>query len=209
MSKILPAILAESRHEYNAQLQNVTGLSQRIHVDVADGVFATQKTVDVESLWWPAGVKADVHMMYQKPEDNMGELIKLKPYLVIVHAEAEGDFIALAKQLHAKGIKAGIALLPETPVSYVHPGVGYIDHILIFSGSLGAFGGNADLGLLQKVEEIHALDPNIEIGWDGGVNDETAKLIAKAGVNVLVSGGYIQKATNPAHAYKKLQRLVS
>lgn len=208
MTKIVPAILAESRDQYNAQVQQVTDLARRFHIDITDGTFATSKTIDPVSLWWPAGVQADIHVMYQKPEVIINELTALKPHMVIVHAEAEGDFVSLARHLHTHHIKAGLALLPETPVSYVQPGAGYIDHILIFSGDLGEFGGKANLGLLQKVQEIRAMDPMIEIGWDGGASDKTVGAIAQAGVDVIVSGGYIQKAENPAHAYKQLQRLV-
>jgi ribulose-phosphate 3-epimerase len=209
MSVIIPSVTSYSRDQYNTQIQLATNLTRRVHIDIADGIFTPQGTVGVESLWWPAGAKADVHVMYQNPEEIMGELIVLKPHMVTVHAEANGDFISLAKRLHAKGIKAGLALLPETPVSYVRPGVGFIDHILIFSGSLGEFGGKADLDLLQKVQEIRAMDKSIEIGWDGGANDTTVSVIAGAGVDTIVSGGYIQNATNPAHAYKQLQRLSS
>jgi ribulose-phosphate 3-epimerase len=209
MSRVLPSITAYSRDEYNAQLQNVIGLANRIHIDISDGIFSPHKTVGVESLWWPAGVSADIHVMYKNPESILGELLVLKPRAVIVHAEADGDFIAFAKHLHAKSIKAGIALLPETPVSYIHPGKGQIDHVLIFSGDLGNFGGKVDLDLLTKAAEIKALDATIEIGWDGGVADKNIKLIASAGVKTIVSGGFIQKAENPAHAYKQLSRLIA
>lgn len=208
MSKkiVAPAILSDTQDGYNSQLQLAIGFANRVHIDISDGIFSPHATVPPKALWWPAGVQADIHVMYQKPDSIMGELIALKPRLIIVHAEAEGDFIALAERLHSHGIKAGLALLPQTPVAYVAPGVGHIDHITIFSGDLGSYGGKVNFGLLKKAAEIHALDSGIEIGWDGGISDKTIKKVADAGIDVLVSGGYIAHAKNPPHAYRQLKR---
>lgn len=206
---VVPAVLSDSRDDFNMQLQRVIGLSNRVHIDISDGIFSPQLTVPPEVLWWPAGVKADIHVMYQKPDSIMGELIALKPRLIIVHAEADGDFLNVAERLHAHGIKAGLAVLPQTPISYIAPGVGAIDHVTIFSGDLGSYGGKVDFNLLKKADEIASLDNKIEIGWDGGISDKNVQRLAASGIDVLVSGGYIQKAKNPSHAYRELQRLAT
>ncbi|MGH7237825.1 MAG: hypothetical protein ACREGF_04790, partial [Candidatus Saccharimonadales bacterium] len=84
-----------------------------------------------------------------------------------------------------------------------------IDHVLVFSGHLGNFGGHADLKLLDKVKQIKAAQPRLEIGWDGGVNDRNAAKLAEAGVQVLNAGGYLHGAKNPAEAYQKLKDLAN
>lgn len=206
---VVPAVLSDSQDEYNQQLQTVVGFSKRVHIDISDGIFSPHTTVPPTALWWPAGVQADIHVMYQNPDSIMGELIALKPRLIIVHAEAEGDFITLAERLHASGIQAGLALLPDTPVSYIAPGVGAIDHVTIFSGDLGKYGGKTNLRLLKKAAELQALDSSIEIGWDGGISDTNIKKVADGGVDILVSGGYIAHAENPPHAYRHLRAELS
>ncbi|MGI0133798.1 MAG: hypothetical protein ACREBW_02415, partial [Candidatus Micrarchaeaceae archaeon] len=83
-----------------------------------------------------------------------------------------------------------------------------IDHVLIFSGHLGHFGGSADTRLLAKVRELRSLKPSVEIGWDGGVNATNAAELAAGGVDVLNVGGFIQHAVNPVQAYSYLEDLV-
>ena len=128
----------------------------------------------------------------------------LRPQLIIVHAEAEGDFLQFAAVCHSHGMEVGVALLPETPVEAIRPALGLVDHVLIFSGHLGHFGGHADMSLLGKVQQLKQLKPQLEIGWDGGVNDRNARALALGGVDVLNAGGYLHGAMAPKTAYLKL-----
>lgn len=207
MVDICPSILATYGEEYARQIERVAPFAQRIHIDVADGVFAPNKTVGANELWWPGGIRADLHVMYARPIEIMDSIIALGPQLVIVHAEAEGDFKTLARRLHFHGIEAGIAVLPNTPIEYILPGIDLIDHVLLFSGDIGHYGGVANLDILDKVAQIRAHSKRTEIGWDGGVLPENVKQIADAGVEVIISGGFIQKAEDSAAAYATLQSL--
>jgi ribulose-phosphate 3-epimerase len=101
-----------------------------------------------------------------------------------------------------------VALLPETKVETIAPALSLIDHVLIFSGKLGHFGGHADLKLLNKVKQLKQLKPTLEIGWDGGVSDKNAQALAEGGVDVLNAGGYLHGTQNAAKAYAKLKTLV-
>ncbi|MEO6761052.1 MAG: hypothetical protein ABI220_01585 [Candidatus Saccharimonadales bacterium] len=201
---ICPAILTDSPDIFKLQVEQSLGYARRLHIDLSDGIFAPQKLIPIEDIWWPGGVRADLHVMYQKPFDHAEALIALAPQLVIVHAEAEGDFDTFAEALHYHGIETGVALLPETPVEAIAPAISVIDHVLIFSGKLGHFGGYADLGLLAKVNQLKALKPTLEIGWDGGVNDKNARALAEGGVDVLNAGGYLH-GKDPLTAYAKLK----
>ncbi len=208
MSIVCPTVTPIDAHEFREQLERVAIFAKRIHLDYMDGELAPVNSPPVESAWWPKNVLADLHIMYKRPQEHLAKIIRLKPNLVIVHAEAEGHFVGIAKALHDAGIKAGVALLPDTDVQMIAPSIEYIDHVLIFSGDLGHFGGVADTKLLSKVVEVKKLKKSIEIGWDGGINDSNAVLLSKSGVDVLNVGGYIQNAKNPAHAYAKLKTLV-
>lgn len=146
--------------------------------------------------------------MYEHPVDFMEPILSLRPNLVIIHAEAEGELEQFMQHLRSNGIKTGVALLQETSVASVAELLKLADHALIFSGTLGSYGGTADLALLSKVEEIRALHPDIEIGWDGGANMETVETLARGGVDVINVGGAIQRATNPQDVFESLNRLV-
>jgi len=202
MATICPTVTATDTHHYREQMEEVAPFAKRIHIDFMDGVFAPTVSPGLAQAWWPDSVHADLHVMYQRPEEYLEAVIKLRPSLVIVHAEADGNFVNIAKELHEHGIKAGIGLLAPTKIEVIKPALEHIDHVLIFSGHLGHFGGMADLELLSKVAECKNLKPELEIGWDGGVNDKNAHALVEGGIDVLNVGGYIHKATNPKGHYE-------
>lgn len=205
MSVVCPTVTATDTHVFRTQIERIQGFAKRIHIDLADGILAP-KLLDVSQLWWPENRIIDVHLMYQRPLYYLEAIIKLKPNLIIVHAEADGDFKQIAAILKAANIKIGVALLASTPLDAILPEVGSIDHILIFSGNLGHFGGQANLDLLNKAKRIKSLPIGkpIEVGWDGGISDKNVKLLARGGVDVLDVGGFIQRSDNPLDAYAKL-----
>lgn len=204
---ICPAILAATGEEYQKQIERVSHDAVRLHIDLTDGILAKAPTVAIDEVWWPGGMQADLHVMYQQPFDHAELLFDLKPQMIIVHAEATGDFIAFAERAHLRGIQTGVAIQPDTDPEILKPAIGYIDHVLIFSGNLGHFGGEADLSLLSKVATLKALKPQLEIGWDGGVNDKNVQDLVKGGIQVLNSGGFIQKAEDPHKAFRILSSL--
>lgn len=205
---ICPTVLANTPDEYRHQMERLAPFAVRVHIDLADGVFAPTKTIAVDDVWWPGGVRADLHVMYKNPFRHAQLFIDLQPQLIIVHAEAEGDFGAFAERAHRHGIEVGVALKHETGPDVIAPALPYVDHVLVFSGNLGHFGGQADQRLLAKVLHLKQMKPSLEIGWDGGINDQNASLLAAGGVDVLNTGGYIQHAPNPRAAYEKLETLV-
>jgi len=204
---ICPTVLAGSPEEYREQVERVAHFAVRIHLDLADGRFARSKTIAIDKVWWPGGVRADLHVMYTEPFRHAKALFHLHPDLIIVHAEADGDFVAFAERAHAQGIAVGVALKPETPVAAIAPALAIIDHVLIFSGHLGHFGGHADTHLLTKVLQLKRLKSTLEIGWDGGINNKNAATLAAGGVDVLNVGGFIQHAGDPQRAYDALHDL--
>jgi len=205
---ICPTVTTDDPAVYKQQIEQTLSYAHRIHIDLADGVFTRNKLMEIEDVWWPGGVRADLHVMYQRPFDHMAALVALRPQLIIVHAEADGSFMAFAAEVHKYGIEVGVALLPETPAEAIQPALDVIDHVLIFSGNLGHFGGHADVSLLGKVQQLKNLKPRLEIGWDGGVNDQNAKLLALGGVDVLNAGGYLHGAVAPSTAYATLKAAI-
>lgn len=201
---VCPTILASHASEYREQMERVAGFARRVHIDLADGHFARTKTVPINEVWWPAGMQADLHVMYKEPFQHAKALLHLKPQLIIVHAEAEGDFLAFADAAHDHGIAVGVALNPETMPQVIEPALEWIDYVLIFSGHLGHFGGEANTHLLTKVLYLKRQKPSLEIGWDGGINNKNVAVLAAGGVDVLNTGGFIQHAADPQAAYERL-----
>jgi ribulose-phosphate 3-epimerase len=207
VTAICPTVTASNLHEYRAQIERVQPFAKRIHIDLMDGHFAPTESPDLSHVWLPRGLTSDIHLMYQEPMVCLPQLLKLRPNLVIIHNEAHVHHMHFAAELHKAGIKAGLALLADTPVHYAEQIMHSFDHVLIFSGNLGHHGGQADLNLLDKVREVRAHNPHAEIGWDGGINADNAKILAEAGVDVLNVGGFIQGSSNPGDAYATLEAL--
>ena len=107
--------------------------------------------------------------------------------MIIIHAEATGDVKTALMQIRQAGIMAGLALLKPTVPRTVEEFIKLADHVMIFSGELGRFGGTASLMQLEKIRLIKSINSNVEIGWDGGVLVDNAyslvKLIKRAYFN--------------------------
>lgn len=204
MAIISPTVLAENADVYKQQMEMVMTFAERVQVDITDGMFAQKFTVGVDDLWWPEELKVDIHAMVQRPEDYLVQLIRLKPNMVIFHAEAEGDMPAILATLKQYKIKAGIALQRPTVPSNKEAEIREADHVMIFSGNLGSFGGQASLMQLEKVRLIKRINPDAEIGWDGGVTVDNAYGIKQGGVDVLNVGSSIHNSPDPKATYDTL-----
>lgn len=204
MAAIVPTILCETEDDYKATIERLHPFTQRVHIDLTDGEFAPTFTVGVNQIWWPQEWVVDIHAMVAHPSQYVDALVQMKPATVIFHAETGEDLTPVIAKLKQAGIKAGIALLKPTVPSTVQPYIESADHVLVFSGDLGHYGGTASLMQLEKVRLIRTIHPEVEVGWDGGANAENAFSLAQGGVDVINCGGAINKAADPAAAYKQL-----
>lgn len=205
MSIVCPTVTptSDDPHQFRTQMETVL-FAPRVQIDLMDGKFAPHKNINPIQVWWEDGTLADIHLMYEKPYEHLETLISLVPNMIILHAESEGDIEAYLAHIKKFKIKAGVALLPDTAVESVHGCLEIADHALIFSGKLGSFGGEARLEYLEKVPLIRAINPAIEIGWDGGVDKDNASLLTRGGVDVLNVGGAIHNSKDPEATYKMI-----
>lgn len=201
---IAPCVTVETADQYKESMERIHTFANRVHIDISDGEFAPTFLVGPDQLWWPQGWHADIHAMVARPSEYVDQLIAVKADLVIFHAEVQEDLTPVFQKLKAADIKIGIALqrptVPSTVASYIQAA----DHVMIFSGDLGHYGGVASLMQLEKVRLIRAIKPEVEIGWDGGVSVENAFGLAQGGIDVLNVGGAIAKSQDPAATYQAL-----
>jgi ribulose-phosphate 3-epimerase len=191
MSSIVPAVLCETLEDYQATVARLEPFAVHAHVDITDGEFAPTFTVNVGQLYWPANWEVDLHAMVARPSEYLPALIALKPRTIIFHAEVAEDLIPVMQQVKAAGIKAGLALLrPTVPKNVAH--------------LLGKYGGTASLMQLEKVRLIRSIQPSVEIGWDGGASMENVFSLSQGGIDVINTGGAINKADDAKAAYDAL-----
>lgn len=202
---IAPTILTGNPTEFQHFLTLYPTFAKRIQIDIADGTFVDTTTIlpkQISSL--PSQIAVDLHLMVAKPSEFLADIIRLRPALCILHAESAEDLSATIAALKKANIKVGIALLqhtyPGTAKSYIESA----DHVLIFAGALGKQGGTADLLQQEKVKLIRAIKPEVEIGWDGGVNLKNVRSLGHADINVINVGSFIAMNQDPAAAFKQL-----
>lgn len=216
MAIICPAIMPTSDNQaaFDEMMNRLGTVSPRLQIDLMDGHFAPNRNTDPDKIWWPEGIKADIHLMYLYPQEVLPILIAKRPHMIIIHAETHGNLPEVMREIQEAGIQAGVALLRATSVDDARELIEIADHVLLFGGELGN-SGQAELAALDKVtqvREIHAdlvdIDSGIEIGWDGGANEGNALLLAGSGIDVINVGGALRNAEDPEHVYQKLISLV-
>lgn len=209
MAVIAPTILCETEADYKTTVERLHPFAKRVHIDLTDGAFAPTFTIGVDKIWWPKEWEVDIHAMVTQPSQYVDALIQLKPSLIVFHAEAQEDLLPIIQKVKAAGIHAGVALLKTTVPSTVSQYIEAVDHVLVFSGDLGHYGGTADLMQLEKVRLVRNIRGDLEIGWDGGAAIENVFGLAQGGVGVINAGGAINKASDPAGAYNAMVKEIN
>jgi len=185
-----------------------------LHLDVMDGVFVPNISFGFPVLEAVASLckkPLDVHYMIVQPEKFIQRTAKLGAMKMNFHYEACPHLHRTVQEIHDAGMKAGVTLNPATPVSVLEDIISDVDMVLLMSVNPG-FGGQKFIeNSIQKVQRLRrmiderGLKTLIEV--DGGVQNETAPRLVKAGVDVLVTGSYLFKSTNPEETISKLRLL--
>ena len=203
-TEIVPTVLTNDPEQYKMLIAKFQPFAKRIQVDIADGTFAPAVTIPVNNVWWPQGWAVDLQMMVARPSEHMPILLQLKPSLVIFHAETGEDLLPLFDQLRGAGIKAGVALMKPTFPGSVRPFIEKADHVLVFAGEIGKQGSTADMLQTEKIQLIKDINPNVEVGWDGGANLRTVRAISRAGADIINVGSALTGAEDPSAMFEAL-----
>lgn len=185
-----------------------------LHIDVMDGIFVPNISLGFPVLNAVAKVlkkPLDVHYMIEHPENYIRQTADSGAMLMTVHYEAVRHLHRTVQEIHAAGMKAGVALNPSTPVSVLEDIINDVDLVLLMSVNPG-FGGQKfienTIGKVGRLREMIAQSGSqalIEI--DGGVQGETAPRLVEAGSDVLVSGSYVFKSADPIKTIHDLKVL--
>jgi ribulose-phosphate 3-epimerase len=185
-----------------------------IHVDVMDGHFVPNLTIGapvVKSLSKMATVPLDVHLMITEPDRLLEDFAEAGASYITVHAEACTHLQRTLAQIRKFGKKAGVALNPATPPDSLQYVLEDIDLVLVMTVNPG-FGGQKFIHeVLPKIAVIREMfnkagKHDVHISVDGGINDETAKLVTASGANVVVAGSYLYGANNFDDAVGSLRK---
>jgi len=172
-----------------------------IHVDVMDGKFVRNKTMqfnELKHIYKYTSKRLDVHLMVEDPINYIPLYAELNTEYITFHVEVLEDIVKDLELIKSYSIKCGLAINPETKVSELVPYLPYLDLVLVMGVHPGE-GGQAFIPeTVQKVMEVRALinsyNSKALISVDGGVNRETRKLLSEA--DILAAGSYIILSDN-------------
>ena len=204
---IIPAIIARTQKGLDEHVRNVEGYSELVQLDIMDGTFAPNNSLDFDFDVSGSNISFEAHLMITDP---VGWIEKnwRKVDTIIVHFEScerPEDIIRFVKE---KGKKIGLAIIPGTAVNIVKPYLDDIDQLLIMTVNPGFYGSKFLPVTLSKISEARKLKPNLDIEVDGSVTPDTIKLINDAGANMFVSGSYILKSDRVKEAIDSLKKLI-
>ncbi len=185
-----------------------------LHMDVMDGLFVPNISFGfpiIRAVSQICKKPLDVHLMIVHPERYIKQTAECGAMMMCVHYETCTHLHRTIQEIHAAGMKAGVALNPATPISLLEDIIRDVDMILLMSVNPG-FGGQKFINnVLQKIVRLRQMielsGSKALIEVDGGVQKETAPLLIKAGTDVLVSGSYIFKSVNPIQTIRELKTL--
>lgn len=185
-----------------------------LHLDIMDGVFVPNISFGfpvIKSIAPICSKPLDVHLMVVQPEKFINRVQELGAYMMNVHYEACTHLHRTVQQIKDAGMKAGVTLNPHTPVSLLEDIITDVDMVLLMSVNPG-FGGQKFIPqTLEKASRLKELilrkNASTLIEIDGGINETTAPMAVKAGVDVLVAGHSVFSTENPEAFIANLKRL--
>ncbi len=174
-----------------------------IHVDIMDGFFVKEKNDDLDefiNLLKNTKKPLDIHLMVLNPKKYIDKLSILHPEFITIQAEILNPLVYL-KQIKNLGIKAGLAINPETSVEVINKYLKYLDLVLIMSVHPGMGGQKFIPDVISKIKNIPR--NKLLVSMDGGINDETIKLVQN-NLDLCVSGSYVCLSENYEQNIQKL-----
>ena len=213
MIKISPSVLASdfSRLGEESVLMKNSG-ADWLHLDVMDGHFVPNISFGapvIKSIRGLTDLVFDVHLMISDPFKYAEDFASAGADIITFHYESNSDVSDTLDKIHSLGCKAGLSIKPGTPVESVFPFLDKTDMVLVMTVEPGFGGQSFMFDMMDKVKilksEIAGRFLNVDIQVDGGVNEETVRIAARAGANVFVAGSAVFKSDNPAAIIERLR----
>ncbi len=210
--QVAPSILAADFSRLGAQVDEVMKAGARvIHVDVMDGHFVPPITIgsliaaSIADQVHDAGGVLDVHLMIERPGEQIEAFAKAGADCITIHQEADPHAHRTLAAIREAGCLAGLAINPGTPVEAAANLAGQCDLLLAMTVNPGWGGQKFIPSSPAKIQALAAMAPEgCALEVDGGVDSQTAELVARAGANLLVAGSAVFSDSDPGAAFQRI-----
>lgn len=191
--KIAPSILSADLSRVNDEIKEVAKYADLIHVDIMDGIFVPNTTVDANFVKTiNTRIPLDVHLMVHEPSDSyLKGFIDAGASSITIHEEACKNPARQIEFIKRNKIKAAISIKPKTPLANIEKYLNMVDMVLIMTVEPGWAGQKFISEAMPKVRQLRKLKPRLDIEVDGGINNYTARTAYDEGANVFVAGSSI------------------
>lgn len=192
---IAPSLLAADFSRLTEEVKAIENTKAKwLHLDVMDGNFVPNISFGadiIKAIRKNSNLYFDAHLMIENPEWYIDTIADAGVQSISIHVEATKHLDRALQLIKNRGLRAGVAINPATDIAFLDNIYEKLDLILVMTVNPG-FGGQKFLTqMLEKIRKIRNKFPHIDIQVDGGINNETAKLVIEAGANVLVAGSYV------------------
>ncbi len=215
MIKIAPSILSADYAALGSAVELLRPWgADYVHLDVMDGAFVPNITFGApmtKALRTHSDLVFDAHLMVAEPAKWVQDFKNAGADIVTIHVEADHHAHRTLNLIRSLGMKAGIAINPQTPPSAVEYLLESCDLVLVMTVNPG-FGGQKfipeaarKIAVIKQMLKEKGLSEKVEIEVDGGVNRETAKVCRYFGADVLVAGNAVYSSEDPAETIRILR----
>ncbi|GAC1472581.1 MAG: ribulose-phosphate 3-epimerase [Candidatus Dormibacteraceae bacterium] len=193
--EIVPSILSADVGRLAEQVKEAEAAgADRIQVDVMDGHFVPNLTFGplvVEAVRRATTLPIEVHLMIERPELFIEAFAKAGATLIQVQVESTTSLYRAVQSIKELGVKAGVAINPATPLEHLREILPYLDQVNVMTVEPGFGGQKFITRSSEKISRLRAMDPQMEIEVDGGIDAKSAPLAVSAGATVLVAGNSV------------------
>ena len=211
-AKLAASILSADFAFLADQVRLVEKHADVVHVDVMDAHFVPPLTIGpivVASLRPVTDLPLHAHLMVERPEGLFDDFAEAGTDIITFHIEAAADPAAVVSAAEERGMRAGIAVNPETDVDAVYAHLDVLDNVIVMTLERTGFAGQAfQDASLRKVEavrkEIDRRGLSVDVVVDGGINEDSGRRCIAAGASMLAAASSIFKAPDPAEAARRL-----